>query len=277
MELNKENLQKCYLIKKLSTRECAKIFNVGQKVICTRMKWWEIKGRPHTENKMPTPKGSHLSESHKKAISEHHKNDPNWHTKGSCGKKHYNWQRVERKCSWCNSKIVRKKCYNIVKHTFCSPECHSKWLSKRNSGENSPCFTSILVKCSWCSNDLWRTPSLVKKHKHFFCNGKHCGLWKAENIRGNKVYNWKGGHDSYYGENWLAQRRKVLARDNYTCQNKKCGKTKEELGKNPDVHHKIPFSDFGLENYKEANELKNLISYCASCHSKISNCKRHDE
>jgi 5-methylcytosine-specific restriction endonuclease McrA len=56
-------------------------------------------------------------------------------------------------------------------------------------------------------------------------------------------------------------------RDNNTCQN--CSKTKEMLGKNLDVHHIIPFRNFGVGRHEEANRLYNLISYCNKCHKII--------
>jgi len=40
------------------------------------------------------------------------------------------------------------------------------------------------------------------------------------------------------------------------------------IADNLDVHHIVPFREFGLENYKKANRLENLISLCHSCHLK---------
>jgi predicted HNH restriction endonuclease len=36
-----------------------------------------------------------------------------------------------------------------------------------------------------------------------------------------------------------------------------------------DVHHIIPFRKFGIDRYREANKISNLISLCNSCHSKF--------
>mgnify|MGYP005632026545 CR=1 FL=1 len=132
MELNKENLTKCYLTAKLSTRECAKVFEVTQSTILRRMKKYHIKGRPYTENKTPNPKGSHLSEKHKKAISEHHKNDPNLYMRGRYLDKHPNWQGGKRAyrrlklseaplaCSLCGqTEIIRKNSNLHVHHIDC--------------------------------------------------------------------------------------------------------------------------------------------------------------
>jgi len=68
-----------------------------------------------------------------------------------------------------------------------------------------------------------------------------------------------------YGPNWQAQRQKALSRDGYRCQI--CGAEQDGLH----VHHKRPFRQFNYtphenENYKEANQVENLVTLCPSCH-----------
>jgi len=88
------------------------------------------------------------------------------------------------------------------------------------------------------------------------------------------------------GPNWGKQQQKALERDNCTCQNPGCGKTKSNLGCNPSVHHITPFRKFGYKpgenmSYIQANDLNNLICYCNTCHGKFENkpdiCKQHLE
>lgn len=77
---------------------------------------------------------------------------------------------------------------------------------------------------------------------------------------------WAGGDISYYGPNWINQRRKARKRDNYTCQD--CGITEEGYGRELSVHHKIPFRHF-MGDWKRAINLSNLISLCEyPCHRK---------
>lgn len=71
----------------------------------------------------------------------------------------------------------------------------------------------------------------------------------------------------YRGPNWKQQRRNARHRDHYRCQ--RCGKHEDELGERLNVHHIKPFRDFGLENYKAANVLSNLISLCPFCHRHV--------
>ena len=96
-------------------------------------------------------------------------------------------------------------------------------------------------------------------------DGERYAQWQA----GPNNYNWKGGHEPYYGPNWKSQRRNARHRDNYTCQ--RCGITEEKLSRQLDVHHLTPFREFGLERYKEANTLKNLVCLCSECHHIVEN------
>jgi HNH endonuclease len=62
--------------------------------------------------------------------------------------------------------------------------------------------------------------------------------------------------------NWPQQRDKTLRRDSYTCQ--RCEKTKEELGRYPDVHHIVPA--FNFPDPTKAHALTNLLCLCKRCH-----------
>jgi len=67
------------------------------------------------------------------------------------------------------------------------------------------------------------------------------------------------------GANWEEQSLQARQRDAFTCQ--VCGITEEELGRRPDVHHRIPFSRFHTN--VEANKLEHLISVCPACHQQL--------
>jgi 5-methylcytosine-specific restriction endonuclease McrA len=84
--------------------------------------------------------------------------------------------------------------------------------------------------------------------------------------RGEKSPTWKGGHADYYGPNWEAQRAVCIERDGGVCQ--RCGLTREETGRNPDVHHKQKFRSFNGD-YEKANDLTNLICLCTGCHGVV--------
>ena len=80
-----------------------------------------------------------------------------------------------------------------------------------------------------------------------------------EATSGPNHWRWKGGHSNYRGPDWEQQRQLALERDEHACQ--RCGKTKEELNQEPDVHHKVRY------NSTHDNNLDNLICLCASCHA----------
>jgi DEAD/DEAH box helicase domain-containing protein len=89
-----------------------------------------------------------------------------------------------------------------------------------------------------------------------------------------------------YGPNWEQQRRAARTRDGYRCR--QCGKP-EALppvegssaageGRQHDVHHIIPFRSFGYvpgvnENYRQANDLDNLLTLCRECHTRIERAR----
>jgi DEAD/DEAH box helicase domain-containing protein len=71
-----------------------------------------------------------------------------------------------------------------------------------------------------------------------------------------------------YGPNWVQQRNRARARDEYRCQ--VCGL--EEGDREHDVHHKTPFRQFETPIF--ANQLSNLVTLCPSCHRRVETVVR---
>ncbi len=74
-----------------------------------------------------------------------------------------------------------------------------------------------------------------------------------------------------YGPNWQQQRLRTRARERFRCA--QCRISEEELGRELDVHHLIPFREFGYQpgqndGYLAANDLSNLVALCPSCHKR---------
>ncbi len=89
---------------------------------------------------------------------------------------------------------------------------------------------------------------------------------ESKMFSGENSGTWNGGDISYYGPNWLSQRRLARERDQFNCQS--CGITEEQYGKELSVHHIIPFRNF-KGDWEKANELVNLICLCEyPCHRK---------
>ena len=125
-----------------------------------------------------------------------------------------------------------------------------------------------------------------KKVYSFVCEG--CGTVRTTHHRtasamclpcfnstrsGDKNPRWKGGYQHYApgrhgrdkdGLSWKVQRRLAWERDNFTCQH-----CHIKGGRNPDVHHIIPWPT------SLSHALDNLISLCRKCHS-IEDGKCHE-
>ncbi|MBA3534934.1 MAG: DUF1998 domain-containing protein, partial [Ardenticatenales bacterium] len=74
-----------------------------------------------------------------------------------------------------------------------------------------------------------------------------------------------------YGPNWAQQRLRARGREDFRCAH--CRISEDELGREVDVHHLIPFRDFGYvagknDGYLAANDLSNLVCLCPSCHKR---------
>nr|WP_311136853.1 HNH endonuclease [Natronosalvus rutilus] len=54
----------------------------------------------------------------------------------------------------------------------------------------------------------------------------------------------------------------MLERDEYRCQS--CGRGRQEIGRNPDVHHVIPVRTF--DDPEDAHTLDNVVSLFRRCH-----------
>lgn len=201
---------------------------------------------------------------------------------------------VERVCNYCQATFRVKA--GVVRRgngKYCSRDCiakgrrsritcicqncgteFKKWPAEVKAGHGKFCskkcydetqWERVDVPCKYCGCILQRVPSRAGG----FCSKTCRSRWMSENWRGENHPGWRGGHIEY-GPNWLPQRKKALKRDNYTCQY--CSKKKQKY-KNHDVHHITPFRTFGYiegenENYKQANELTNLITLCRKCHKK---------
>ena len=141
------------------------------------------------------------------------------------------------------------------KRKYCSKECcvkHRQSLVNKNH-------------CEYCGNPI--DPKRSMKHRKY-CSQKCSGAAFAASgiFSGPNHPNWKGGVSYDRGPNWRKQSSLARKRDRYTCQI--CGKQKP-IKPFFHVHHIIPFREFGIERYKEANELDNLITLCVSCHMKV--------
>ena len=165
---------------------------------------------------------------------------------------------VNKACPVCGKTFRYNRSHEIG---TCSGQCREKlhW------GDVGAARAARRSSCGYCGKPITRKYISYgkRKPKHLFCNNACYGKWRSENIHGELHPNFRGGYDGYYGPLWRKQRAAARRRDK-VCQ--RCGKTPYRNGKALDVHHIIPFREFGLERAAEAHNIENLICYCASCH-----------
>nr|WP_225741153.1 HNH endonuclease signature motif containing protein [Halorussus halophilus] len=178
------------------------------------------------------------------------------------GEHNGNWREAKEtaECRICASAF---EYYPSDKEGVYCPECvgSSPGLLPENPAEKD----RVAVECTHCDSELQVTPSrLSGRDRGIFCGLDCYGDWLSENVVGESHHQWEGGEIDY-GQQWWRVRREALERDDYTCQN--CGKSKSELGRNPDVHHIVRVRDF--DKPEQAHVLDNVVSLCRSCHRNV--------
>jgi 5-methylcytosine-specific restriction endonuclease McrA len=196
-----------------------------------------------------------------------------------------------KKCVVCGGKTKNKK--------YCSKECkikdhrkekHCPTCSKKFTIPKSKVQKYCSYKCNPRAKPVTDKPKMEKRCPICFCKfetyksqpHKHCSrecFNKATSIRqrGKKSNLWKGGktkRSRYVRAHKLyAQwRKKILKRDDYTCQS--CLRSFSEV-KNGTLHahHIIPFA----ENKRKALKVSNGITLCKNCHEELHSCLNSEE
>lgn len=186
--------------------------------------------------------------------------------KRSRGKNSPHYSRSQVPCAYCGATLLRtasKIKHNTAGH-FCNGECYGKWREQNMVGEASTRWTEkVVTECLQCHVEMTLIQSQVRDPGNF-CSRECYSGWRKENMVGDDSPLWKGGRLPSYGGSWKRQQYRARKRDDHTCQH--CGATKEEMGREPDVHHILPFRLFGVERHEEANHLSNLVCLCKRCH-----------
>ena len=161
------------------------------------------------------------------------------------------------KCLICK-KVFRFYYKENKKAKFCSSKCYYKSRIKQ-----------IEFKCDNCNKRCKRSFSEYNRTKYHFCSincqSKHLPYQISKALKGKKSPLWQGGktlkirtvRKSRQYQEW---RKKILKRDNYTCQ--KCG-----AKRNLEVHHKKEIRN----NIKLIFNLNNGITFCKKCHKLTDN------
>jgi hypothetical protein len=115
----------------------------------------------------------------------------------------------------------------------------------------------LALECVGCGREFEKLESVIDRAG----GGKFCTReCRDTHWKGEITPNWQDGGGVYKrGSNWQSIRRRILKRDDYTCQ--QCG-----ANENLHVHHKTPFRMFDDDGV--ANDESNLVTLCAPCHRK---------
>lgn len=153
------------------------------------------------------------------------------------------------------------------------PDCVDRESWRRppvSSGAEHPRWSGGKLRrdCVICGTGVERYPSGFVSDV-VLC-GEHCRrIWLSEEFTGEGHPNWTGGGIESYGSGWNEVRERALERDGFRCVI--CGTTKEEIGRNPDVHHIVPVRRFveSEDHEKEnAHRIENVATLCVDCHRK---------
>lgn len=180
----------------------------------------------------------------------------------------YKGGKAATECRICGRRF---KYYPSDKKGWYCPECveTEEWRTPPTvTGTDNPRWKGgkIEKECDVCGKKVRRYPSGFEND--VVCCSEECRqTWLSEAFTGEGHPNWKGGPGDFYNDGWWPAKLAALDRDGHTCR--VCGATKDELGRNPDVHHIVPVREFAEAEDAEiadAHALDNLVSLCVTCH-----------
>lgn len=171
----------------------------------------------------------------------------------------WRWGKATGKCRLCGSGFSY---YPSDKEGVYCPEC----VAESDEFLGTPSFEvrdveRIETRCDNCDTSMTVLASDRRRGGGKYCSVECYGEWLSENVVGESHHQWEGGPIEY-GRRWWAIRRQALERDEHTCQ--RCGKTRGDLGQEPDIHHLEPVRSFN--NPQDAHTLENVTCLCRSCH-----------
>lgn len=191
-QLPKEYYENLYWKEGKETREIAIILGISQPMVGKIMEKLGVRRKTRYENHNRLGQKNTIEQNQK--ISAALKNNDNG-VNPVTGKSH-KWAKVTVNCAECGA-IIEKSPSRAKKDKlhFCNHKCCGLWKSKNLTGENNPHYSKVKVNCLKCRKEMLRAKGAIKKIKYgFFCSKQCEGDWKASNLTGNKIYNFKGGY-----------------------------------------------------------------------------------
>ena len=175
---------------------------------------------------------------------------------------------IKIKCEVCGKYInVPLNQYNRYKHHYCSVECKDKGQAEILKGENSPLYSRQKIKCSYCGKEILINPCRINLNEHTYCSQdcRYKGWSKFYSGENNPKYDKSISIEERQTKRQYLEYdefiKKVLARDNYTCQC--CGEHNNHMN----VHH--------LDGYnwckEKRTDIDNGVTLCEECHKNFHN------
>ncbi len=160
-------------------------------------------------------------------------------------------------CVRCGQAFVTGR---LRRRKYCSIGCYRQSIVDGGTERG----TWVKRPCLFCG-------AIVKRRRHWvrkriFCNPLCAGRYST----GERSTNWRGGASLRRGSSWRRQSALARERDGLCCR--RCGKSQADNGQKLSVDHVRPWRD--CEHEAEANDLRNLISLCRSCHAKKAKLER---
>lgn len=136
------------------------------------------------------------------------------------------------------------------------------------TGEANPNYDGgkLQLVCDVCECRFERYPSNVGDGATL-CSNECRATWLSDEYAGAGHPNWNGGPTGSYGREWQQVRERALERDDYACV--LCGADRDDLGRNPDVHHIVPvrrFLETPVTTVADAHTLDDVVCLCPACH-----------
>jgi len=137
-----------------------------------------------------------------------------------------------------------------------------------NTGSRNPRWNGGKreLDCDNCGETFERYPGNIES-EHVFCSPDCQHEWLSEAFTGEGHPNWAGGGMPNYRGDWREVREEALERDGRECV--VCGADREDLGRNPDVHHIVPvraYAEAPDRDRADAHVPRNVVCLCPSCH-----------
>lgn len=155
---------------------------------------------------------------------------------------------------------------------YCSDCADNSWGDEnliRGSGEKNTNWRggSTQTECDNCGNEIDVRRWNNETYENNFCSTECLSSFRSSQYEGKSNPRYIDGESRQrrYGSGWRTARKEALNRDGFECR--VCGKGREQIGRNPSVHHKKPVREF--DDPQDAHYLENLITLCPKHHQQV--------